>query len=107
MQHEGQLQWYTTLTTSVSVSLFFGLLLFLMYTHFHKLKCYFFGTSSDHDASSQTPNSPTQNTQQNTNEQRDRIAEREVVFTSYSMQPTQGCNRRQLLSQRRELESTD
>jgi len=42
------------------------------------------------------PNTPAQGTQQNTNEQRDTNAEQEVVFTAYSMQPTQGCSWRQL-----------
>jgi hypothetical protein len=91
MQH-GQLQWYTTLTISINVAIFLGLFSFLIYTHCQKLRCYFFRTSSDHNAS----NSPTQNTQQDTNEQRATNSEREVVFTAYSMQPTQGCSWRQL-----------
>jgi len=82
MQHKGQLQWYATLTTSINVAILLGLFSFLMYIHSQKLRCYFFRTSSDHNASSQTPNSPTQNTQQNTDEQGDTNAEREVVFTA-------------------------
>ena len=92
MQHEGQLQWYTTPTTSINVAIFLGLFSFLIYIHFQKLRCYFFRTPSDHNAPRQTPNSPTPGTQQNTNEQRDPNAEREVVFNAYSMQPTQGCS---------------
>ena len=86
IQHEGKLQWYTTLTTSISVAIFLGFFSVLTYTHFQKLRCYFFRTPSDHNAPRQTPNSPTQGTQQNTNEQRDTNAEQEVVFTAYSIQ---------------------
>jgi len=91
MQHEGQLQWYTTFTISINVAIFLGLSSFLIYTHYQKLRCCFFRTSSDHNAL----NSPTQNTQ-DTNEHRATNSEREVVFTAYSMQPTQGCSWRQL-----------
>jgi len=96
MQHEEKLQWYTTLTTSISVAIFLGLFGFLIYTHFQKLRCYLFRTPSEHNAPRQTPHTPTQGTQQNTNEQRDTNTEQEVIFTAYSMQPTQGCSWRQL-----------
>jgi len=42
MQHEEQTQWYMTLTTAISVAIFLRLLLFLVYSHFQKLKCCFF-----------------------------------------------------------------
>ena len=79
------MQWYTTRTISINVAIFLGLFSFLIYSRYQKLRCCFFRTSSDHNAS----NSPTQNTQ-DTNEQRATNSEREDVFMAYSIQPTQG-----------------
>ena len=109
-----------TLTTAIRIAIFLGLLIFLLYSHFQKLKCYFFRAPSNQNTTVQFSSSPSQGTLQGTNkerdtsterevvstscttqptnEQKDTKAEREVVFTAYSTQPSHWCRCRQLYS---------
>ena len=59
-----------TLTTAISVAIFLGLLI-LVYTHYQKLAYYFIRIPSDHNATAQTSNSPTQSIQEDSNEQKE------------------------------------
>jgi hypothetical protein len=85
MQREKQTYWYIILSTSVSAIIILGIFCFLLYTHFHKLKCCSLPTSSNPDTATQTSSSQTQCTQQDTNVASNAEAEREVVFTVYCL----------------------
>ena len=87
-QHEQQTQWYMTVITAIGVAIFLGLTLFLLYTHFQKLRCYFFRAPSNHDTPAQISSFLSQGKQYDAIAQKDSNAEREVVFASSASQPT-------------------
>ena len=77
-QHQERTQWYMILVTSIGIAMFLGFALFLVYSRFQNLLC-FFHTPSNRKTPNQNSSFPFQDAQQDASKQKDTNAEREAT----------------------------